>query len=110
MAKIVKGSDVSIPITLLLKDSSGVTLPQDLTGKTISVKYKNSSGVTVTVTGSPGISILNAVYGNLSLNLTDAETDALKSGDFPFDVILVQGSDTKIFKIEKQITVVDRIV
>jgi hypothetical protein len=109
MSKIVKGSDVSIPVTLFLEDSAGVRLPQDLTSKTISVKYKNSSGVVVMVTGSPGISVLNAVYGNLSLNLTDTETDALKSGDFPFNVILVEGSTTQIFIIEKQITVVDRI-
>jgi hypothetical protein len=97
-----------LSIFLQTKDCNGVILPYNLTGKTINVKYKNGAGVLVTKT-NPDVEILDAVYSNIILHLTDADTSALKAGFFDFDVIIEDGSDTKIWKFEKEVTVKERI-
>jgi hypothetical protein len=105
---VVKGSDISLSVFLQTKDCNGVILPYNLTGKTVEVVYRNGSGALVTLT-NPAVQVLDPVYSNISISLSETDTENLKTGFFDFDVIITQGGDTKIWKFEKQITVVDRI-
>jgi hypothetical protein len=107
-AYIIKGADVDLSIFLQIQEANGITLPYDLTSKTVSVSYKNSSNVLVTKV-DPQVEVVDAVYANVILHLTDVDTEALKVGFFDFDVIVVEASDTKIWKFEKSVTVKDRV-
>lgn len=108
MLDIIKGSDPRIAITLQTSECEMV-LPYDLTGKTVTVKYKDSTGVLVSKTGTPSITILDAVYGKISLNLTDIDTESLKIGKLSLDVYIEESGETLIWKLIDQINVVDRI-
>jgi hypothetical protein len=105
---IVKGSDIDISVFLQTEDCNGIILPYNLTGKTLEVVYKNGAGALVTKV-SPDVQVIDAVYANIILTLTEADTDALKTGYFDFDVIIEDGADTKIWKFIKEVTVIDRI-
>jgi hypothetical protein len=108
MLDIVKGSDPRIAITLQTSDR-GMFSPYDITTKTISVKYKDSTNVLVTKNTAPSIEIIDAVYGKLSLNLTDTDTEALKIGKLNLDVYVEEAGETLIWKLVGQINVIDRI-
>lgn len=107
-AYIIKGADVDLSIFLQIRDANGITLPYDLTAKTVSVSYKNTNNVLVTKV-APDVDVVDPVYANVILKLTDVDTEALKVGFFDFDVIVVEAADTKIWKFEKSVTVKDRV-
>ncbi len=107
--QIVKGSDPSLEIMLQIQDCDKL-LPHDLTGKTVEVKYKNSTGTVITKTTPTDVLIVDAVYGQLNLNLTDTDTEALAIGGLALDVYVTDAGKTLIWKFDKSlITVVDRI-
>lgn len=105
---IVKGSDIVLSVFLQTKDCNDVILPYNLTGKTVQVVYRNGVGAIITLS-SPAVTILDAIYSNVTITLSEADTEALRTGFFDFDVVITEGSDTKIWKFERQVTVIDRI-
>jgi hypothetical protein len=105
---ITKGSDIELSVFLQIQDCNGIVLPYDLTGKTVSCLYRDAANVLVTKI-SPDVAVLNAVSGNISITLTDTETDALKVGFLVFDIRVDDGSDRKIWRFEREVTVRDRV-
>jgi hypothetical protein len=112
MLTITKGSDVKIGVILTRKNAlTGISKPEDLTGKTVTAYYKNGADVLVTKTvPGNGISIDDAVYGGLSVVLSDTDTAALAEGGFDFDVHVEDGPDKSIWRFVGKVVVEERIV
>jgi hypothetical protein len=102
MAQITRGEDRSFTITLRDVDCNGVVGdPHDLTGKTVTVTYRDQAGVAQTLP----CNILAATLGRFEAVFTEAQSNNLRVGDFKFDIVVVEGSDTKIYPIEGKILV-----
>ena len=106
-AKIIKGEDISLKITLRDKDKN----PYDLTGKTVTIKSKIAGTLT---TFSDDVDVTEPLKGKLSLELSDTITETLTAGTdakpayFDMDVYVVEGTVTRIVKLRSQVTVEDR--
>lgn len=89
---IDQGADVAIELELLDNDGS----VKDLTGFSASAKAKRSYNADSdnTVTFTTTLTELNRPLGKLVLELTNAQTDAMKAGRWVYDVeISYQDSD-----------------
>lgn len=106
MLVVVKGEDKVIQVSLERKSQTTCEVsPQDLTGMTISVKFKNSAGLQ-TVSGT----IVNGPLGKLTFPIDKAVSELLKVGLLDFDVHVVDSSaELEIWKFEQKIMVKDRI-
>lgn len=108
MIKIIKGEDKVINVKMNLKNGLGFIIgPKDLTGKTITVKYRIPSEADLQEVS--GLITGPETQGRFSFSLTDVETELLPLGVFNFDVYLVEGSDTDIEKVTKLVVVEDRL-
>jgi hypothetical protein len=104
MFNVTQGEDVSIPVKLAFKSGRRF----DLTGKTVTAKLKINNVVTTLTVGS-GVTIVNAIDGDIIVGTTDAQSLQLAKGDLPIDVIVVDGSDTKIFRIRNKVLVSENL-
>lgn len=102
MKTIVKGEDKEITVRLKVKDDG----PLDLTNKVITVKYKDNANVVQTLSAAVvGV----ATSGRFKFDLTDAQTELLKIGNFEFDVYLTEGTKENIYKSSGLVIVKDKI-
>ena len=105
MSQIVKGDDREIKITMRQKTPDGkVGDPLDLTGKTVKMAYKNESGVRVEINAT----VDSAILGKITVPFTDVQSQALKVGDFKFDIIVDEAGDTQTYPIQNKITIKDK--
>jgi hypothetical protein len=102
-AQIIKGEDILLQIVIRDLNNN----PYDLTDKTVTVKTK--IGPTLTTFSSPDVTVVNPVFGSISLKLSDTVTESLAVGDFNIDVYLQEGTDTRIVEIYKKAKVIDRL-
>lgn len=109
MLTIIRGSDISVSVILQKKYSTGIVFPDNLTGKTISVVYKDSSNNVVTKTTPTDVSITDATLGRFVWNISDTESETFKVGNLDFDVYADLGTERVIYKFVGQISVKDRI-
>ncbi len=102
MAQITRQEDRSFTITMRDRRSDGtVGDPVDLTGKTVTVVYRDEASVVQTI----ACTINNALLGKITVPFTDAQSASLRVGDFKFDIVITEGASQQIYPQENQITV-----
>jgi hypothetical protein len=101
MAQLVIGEDKTI--TFKIRDNTTLD-PVDLTGRTVQIKYINSSGTIVTVSAT----VTSAVLGTFTVAFTDTLTNAMNPGDLRLDVESINGGDIKIYPVSNAVLVVQR--
>ncbi len=102
MSQITKGEDRSFTITMRgLRSDGTVGDPIDLTGKTVTLKYRDEANTLQTVS----CTVENAVLGRIHVAFTDTQSNTLKAGDFKFDIHVVEGSSEQIYPISNKIVV-----
>lgn len=100
--RIVKGEDAEILFNVRYDNGSFF----DLSGKTLSAKFRNQDGTTLTLTGAAVVALAPEANGKGKITLTDAQTAALlesEAGDF--DLIITEGADVKIVPFRRVLLV-----
>lgn len=107
VVKIVQGEDKSI--NLRLRDENGD--PFDITGADpLKAIFKKTDGTLLEKGIGTGVAIVNGPAGKLTVDLEDADTSALKVGEFQdFEVEINIGSDKTIVQFQKSLTVKKRL-
>ena len=104
--KIIQGEDRTIKVRV--KTDEGACF--DLTGFTIiSAVFKNNAGGDITVTSALEIAVTSAIGGELTINLTDTNTSALKLGNQSFELVIDKPNDIRIVQFEKTLDVIRRL-
>lgn len=103
---ITRGSEKIIPFTLRYGVSKK---PYDLTGKTVSIKYRNAAGTIQTLV-SPAVTITSLVYGEGNFKLTSAQTNDLEDCEFfDFDIYITSGGEPTILTSRNQVMIEDSV-
>lgn len=102
MSQITKGEDRSFTITMRgLRSDGTVGDPINLTGKTVTIKYRDEANALQTL----ACTVDNAILGRIIANFTDTQSATLKAGDFKFDIYVTEGSNEQIYPISNKILV-----
>lgn len=108
MIRIIKGEDKEINVQMSLKNSLGVIIgPKDLTGKVITIKYKESGSETLVEIIAAALT--PETQGRFVFSLSEIQTEALALGYFNFDIYLTESGNTDIERVIKLVTVEDRL-
>jgi hypothetical protein len=103
-AKIYKGSDVKVTVSLI---EDATKKPYSLAGTTGATGFFQKSDDTWL--SASGI-VISADLGKLQFNLTDSDTVQLKVGDAQsMEVMIDKGADRAIAQILERLQVIDRI-
>lgn len=102
MSEITRGDDREIKITMRQKLPDGkVGDPLDLTGKTVSIAYRDQANASVSIAAT----IDSAILGKITVPFTDTQSAALRPGDFKFDIVVDEAGDTQIYPVSGKVTV-----
>jgi hypothetical protein len=104
MTFLTKGEDREFFLTIKTVECDTVGDPLDLTGKTVTIQYKNNQNLIVTLP----CTIVNALLGKISFSFNDTQSSQLNNGPLPFDIVVVEGSDMQIYPVSNKITVRNR--
>lgn len=104
LIKIFKGEDKAIK--LRIRDSITKD-PVDLTGKVLTGRIEGCP--TNVDVATDAFVVDSATLGQVTMNLTDVHTSALKEGVISFQVILTEGADVKKVNFENKLEVVESI-
>ena len=104
MAFLTKGEDREFFLTIRTVDCEEIGDPLDLTGKTVTIQYRNNQGSIVTLP----CTIINALLGKVSFSFNESQSNLLNNGPLPFDIVVDESGDTQIYPVSNKITVRNR--
>lgn len=85
---VTRGDDENMPLgffTTYISDGHASNVPLDITGRTYSSKVARSRGGAVVVT--PTVTVTSAVAGELTVSMTDTQTDLLTASTYIWDLV-----------------------
>lgn len=106
---VIRGDDPAMPIFFFDAHTSHgdpVDVPRDLTGYTFASRVATGRGGTVVAT--PTVTVVSAALGQISVSMTDTQTDALANSTYIWDLIQNPGTTTETTLITGRMTVAGR--
>lgn len=103
--EVVKGSSPKILLNLQRKYASGSVVAADLTGATITVKWRDSSNTVQSKSGT----IIDEDKGQVQFWPSGSDTNGMNAGFLTFDVEVTISSVKETWKFTRQIKILSGV-